>query len=124
MCSRTKRSGRWYSRFETDTVKVADLTATDFRLNRPADVLELVGSGTDRAVIHEQQINPEFFDLSSGFAGEVVQKCQNYGLRVAVVVEPGKTRSTHFQQFAGESNRQNRFVFVATVAEALERLRA
>ena len=106
-----------------DMVEIVDLTAADFRLNRPADVLELVGSGTDRAVIHEQQINPEFFDLSTGFAGEVVQKCQNYGMRMAVVLEPGKARSTHFQQFAGESNRQNRFVFVASVAEGLERLR-
>ena len=102
---------------------IADLTDSQFRIDKPADVLDLVGSGTLNAVIHEKQINPDFFDLSTRFAGEVVQKCQNYGVRLAVVIEPDKPRSKHFQEFAQESNRHNRFVFVASAAEGIERLR-
>ena len=106
-----------------ESSRIADLTGTDFRIDKPTDVLDLVGAGTLRAVIHEQQINPQFFDLSTRFAGEVVQKCQNYGVRLAVVIEPEKPRSTHFQQFAQESNRQSRFVFVSSAADGIDRLK-
>ena len=101
---------------------ITDLTTSDFQILRPADVLELVGNGVQRAILHERQLAAEFFDLSSGLAGEVVQKCQNYGLRIAVVGEYQQGRSTSFRQFALESNRGKRFVFVATVEEALGRL--
>jgi hypothetical protein len=100
---------------------VADLTASDFRLDRPTDILDLIGRGVQRIVIARVQINPHFYDLSTGFAGELVQKCVNYGLRVAVVGE-FQDRSPSFRQFVSESNRGTRFVFVASVDEGRARL--
>jgi hypothetical protein len=120
----TKRSVSFDSEKSRDSDDIKDLTGSDFRLDKPTDVLELVGSGSLVAVIHERQINPDFFDLSTRFAGEVVQKCQNYGVRLAVVLEPDKRRSTHFQQFVQETNRQNRFVFVSSAAEGINRLKS
>jgi hypothetical protein len=67
---------------------------------------------------------PNFFDLSTGFAGELVQKCTNYGIKVAVVETSAKSRSTSFRQFASESNRGNRFIFVANIDEGMRRLNA
>ena len=103
---------------------MTDLTSSAFRIGRPADVLELVATGVDRAIILADQIDPRFFDLSSGFAGELVQKCMNYGLRIAVVDSRGSERSTHFRQFAGESNRHGRFIVTDSTEDALSRLSA
>ena len=101
---------------------VADLTASEFTIRRPADVLELVGQGVGRFIIEDRQLPDEFFDLSSGFAGELLQKCSNYGLRVAVVGQHEAGRSSSFRQFVSESNRGRSFLFVATVEEGLARL--
>jgi hypothetical protein len=104
-----------------DDDRVEDLTASDFRIASPSDVLELVAMGVERLVMSREQINADFFDLSTGFAGEVVQKCMNYGLRVAVVGD-FEDRSASFRQFAVESSKGSRFVFVRSVAEGLARL--
>jgi hypothetical protein len=101
---------------------VTDLTTSDFVIRKPADVLELLGAGVHRVVLDERQLPDEFFDLSSGFAGELLQKCSNYGIRIAVVGEHEKGRSTSFRQFALESNRGNKFFFVASAEEGLTRL--
>jgi hypothetical protein len=103
---------------------VTDLTSSEFRIGRPADVLELVATGVDRAIILADQLDPRFFDLSSGFAGELVQKCMNYGLRIAVVDRSGSERSAHFRQFAGESNKYGRFIVTDSTEDALKRLSA
>jgi hypothetical protein len=64
---------------------VVDLTGSDFVVNAPADVLELFAVWLQRFVLDERQLSDAFFDLSSGFAGELLQKCSNYQLRIAVV---------------------------------------
>jgi hypothetical protein len=107
-----------------DVDPVKDLTTSTFRIAKPADVLELVATGVHRAIVLADQIDPRFFDLSSGFAGELVQKCLNYGLRIAVVDRLGSERSMHFRQFAGESNRHGRFIVTDSTEDALKRLSA
>lgn len=50
-------------------------------------------------------LRPEFFDLSSGFAGDMVQKLVNYGIRAAVVLPDTAGYSESFRDFVRESNR-------------------
>lgn len=99
-----------------------DLTQETLRIERPGDILELAGRGFLRVVLLDTQFREDFFDLSSGFAGDVVQKCVNYGIRVAVVRTSDRLHSTSFEQFASESTRQRRFIFVRTVEEARDKL--
>jgi hypothetical protein len=101
---------------------ITDLTTSDFRIQKPADILELVGMEAYQVVLLGVQLHPDFYDLSTGFAGEVVQKCVNYGIRIAVVAANVEQRSTSFRQFAEESNKHGRFVFVPSLEEALARL--
>jgi len=101
-----------------DTPQVVDLTSSTFMLDGPDRVLDLVGEGTRSAILFDTQLDPLFFDLSSGTAGEVVQKAANYGLRVAVVRSTDTEHSLHFQQFAEESTRLGQFVFVDSLGEA------
>jgi hypothetical protein len=83
--------------------------------------VRIVGRGIKTAILLDRQFNPHFFDLSTGFAGEVVQKCVNYGLRIAVIGGDRQHWSTHFSAFADESTRHGRFIFAASVAEAKAR---
>jgi hypothetical protein len=92
-------------------------------IQRPSDILDLFGRGIQRLIIAQHQLSADFFDLSSGFAGELVQKCVNYGMRVAVVGAGYEDRSMSFRDFVTEINRGGRFVFVGSVAEGFARLR-
>lgn len=75
-------------------------------------------------LLDEGALPPAFFDLSSGMAGELVQRVVNYGLRMAVVVpEPG-IHSDSFQDFAREARPSGQFCFFRTRAEAVEWLTA
>jgi hypothetical protein len=108
-----------------DGERIADLTASAFELRRPSDILELVAAGVTRIVIRHDQLHPDFFDLSTGFAGELVQKCMNYGIRVAVVGGGNyQQRSLSFRHFAAETSHGTRFVFVDSVEAGVAKLGA
>ena len=52
------------------------------------DILDAIGAcfGADGLLLTEDDLAPEFFDLKSGFAGELLQKFVNYGVRVAIIL--------------------------------------
>jgi hypothetical protein len=80
------------------------------------DALELmVGSGARRLVVHAPQLHPDFFDLSTRLAGEVLQKFTNYHVQLGIVGDC-------LPDFIRESNRGTQVVFAASLQEALERL--
>lgn len=106
----------------TGPTTTADLSDTDFLVERPSDILELVGRGIGAAILSDYQLPADFFDLSTGVAGELVQKCLNYHLRLVIVAPDTEAWSTRFREFAGESTRQGHFVFVDSLESALLRL--
>ena len=56
-------------------------------------------------VFDEGALHPDVFDLSSGLAGDMVQKLVNYGIRAAVVLPDTAGYSESFRDFVRESNR-------------------
>jgi hypothetical protein len=60
-----------------------------------------------------------FFDLSSGQAGELLQKLQNYGMRVAIVDDAGVPMSTRFGEMLAEARRLDILTVVGTRDDAL-----
>lgn len=64
----------------------------------------------------------DFFVLSTRLAGEVLQKYVNYGFKLAVWGDFSSYTSKPLQDFFYESNKGKDFFFVATEAEAIERL--
>jgi hypothetical protein len=74
-----------------------------------------------RALLYEGGALPAaFFDLSSGLAGELVQKLTNYGVRMAAVVPDLSVHSPRFREFAREANNGQQFRFFATRQEAID----
>ena len=75
---------------------------------------------TRALLLDEGVLPPAFFDLSSGVAGELVQRLVNYGLRMAAVVpDPGK-HSGPFQDFAREASTSGPIRFFTSRDAALQ----
>lgn len=85
---------------------------------------EIYYGGYDAVILKEEQITPDFFDLKTRVAGEILQKFSNFRLRVAIVGNFNKYPSTSLSRFIRESNRQKQINFVASVGEAVEVLSA
>lgn len=89
------------------------------RLDRPEDALELVAAaaaaGTDTVVVPVERLDARFFELGNGFAGELLQKLVNYGLRVVVAgdISEHLERSRALADFVRESNRGRQIRFVS-----------
>ncbi len=43
----------------------------------------------NRVLLYSENLTEQFFDLSPGEAGAILQTFRNYGVRVAVVCSPG-----------------------------------
>jgi hypothetical protein len=104
--------------------KIAEVISDDTLINKAADGLDLLGNlyyqGFDRIVIHDRNITPDFFDLKSGIAGEILQKFSTYRVRLAIVGDFSKYKSKSLNDFIYESNKGRHINFVASTTEAIE----
>lgn len=76
-------------------------------------------SGARGALLYAANLTPGFFDLSTREAGEILQKLQNYRIRLAVVCPPGEARmSSRFQELLAETQGGRDFGLFATRDEA------
>ena len=89
------------------------------------DTSDLIGgawsSRANLIAIPIERLDERFFDLSSGFAGEMLGKFSNYRLRVAFIGDLSEhaAASNAFAAFVREANRGDAAWFVPDVA-ALE----
>lgn len=89
-----------------------------------ADSLDVIGAlygtGAELVVFGTDQLAPAFFELRTGLAGAILQKFQNYGLRVAILGDlgPHTAVSQALADFARETTRRGEVLFLAD-AEAL-----
>jgi hypothetical protein len=110
------------------TVDVHHISAEGPLLSSGADALGLIyGDEVGEAewiAVPVARLDPEFFTLSSGVAGEFVQKFSNYGLRLAVVgdISDPLAKSVALGDFVRESNRGRQVWFVADDDDLAQRL--
>ena len=91
---------------ESDSVLIADL-------DQALDLLAACSyAGADKMIMTERQFSPEFFDLRTGLAGDVLQKFTQYGMALDIVGDFTKYGSNALQAFIRESNRAGRIRFV------------
>ena len=76
--------------------------------------------GTKNIVINKELITEDFFILSRGLAGDVLQKYINYGGRIAIYGDYSHYTSKPLKDFIYESNKGKDVFFVATKDEAID----
>ena len=79
---------------------------------------------TDLIAIDKRAVCEDFFILSSGIAGEILQKYTNYHIRIAIYGDYSHYTSKPLHDFIYESNKGESVFFVAALDEALDRLAA
>ncbi len=99
-----------------DTVITDAQSALDLLMSAKYDV------GTKNIVIDKTAICEDFFILSRGLAGEILQKYVNYGGRIAIYGDFSHYTSKPLRDFIYESNKGKDVFFVATEDEAVTML--
>jgi hypothetical protein len=71
---------------------IAGIVADNVIIETAQQGVDLVGElyfgGFDHAIVNSKQFIPAFFDLSTGIAGEILQKFSTYRIRLAIVIDP------------------------------------
>ena len=73
-------------------------------------------------IIHQESLGERFFDLSSGYAGEILQKFSNYQMKLAIVGDFSQYQSKSLRDFIRECNRGQLISFAKTVDEVIAKL--
>lgn len=76
--------------------------------------------GFDKVMIYEKDITPDFFDLKTKIAGEILQKFSNYRIGLAIIGDFSKYESKSMKDFIFESNKTGHINFIETLEDALE----
>lgn len=101
----------------SEEVVITDVqTALDFMVTIKYE------TGCDRIALNKEAIIDSFFVLSTGMAGEILQKFINYHVKLAIVGDFSKYTSKPLKDFIYESNKGKDIFFVSTEQEAIEKL--
>lgn len=79
-------------------------------------------TGIDRIAISKKLVTEDFFILSSGIAGEVLQKFINYHCSIAIYGDYSRYTSKPLKDFIYESNKGKDIFFTDDLTQALEKL--
>ena len=108
-------------------VTIAVVTGEEKVVTDAASALELAMSakyetGADRLAIDKRVIAEDFFILSTGMAGEILQKFINYHVKAAIWGDYTRYAGKPLKDFICQSNKGGDFFFVETKEEALRKL--
>jgi len=113
-----------YTSIRDRSVALIESEQIEFRTVQ--DMLDVMAGcaweGADTMVISEQQLNPDFFNLKSGLAGEMLQKFSNYRMKLGILGDFSKYESKSMRDFIRESNRSGQIAFAVNIEEALQML--
>jgi len=105
---------------------IAELRANDYIWRTIEDGKDVMGDiyyqGFDKLIIYEKNIHPDFFDLKTKIAGEILQKFSNYRIRLVIVGNFTKYESKSLKDFIFESNKGKLVNFLGSLEEALIKL--
>ena len=111
---------------QTDGLTFLEIRSEEQFINNVQDVLdlfgELYGQYYDGIILYERNIIPDFFDLQTKLAGEILQKFSNYRIRLVIVGDWSKYTSRSLEAFITESNKGKTVNFSSSPTEALELL--
>ncbi len=104
-------------------VEIAEILSEEIFIQKTEDALDLLGNiyyqGFDGMILHQKNLTPEFFDLSTKMAGEILQKFSNYQMRLVIIGDFERLESKSLRDFITESNRGRLINFSDTIENAL-----
>jgi hypothetical protein len=90
-------------------------------INNIDDVLTLFATNKcSTFILKKENIINDFFNLSTGIAGEILQKFSNYKKRMAIIGDFSNEKSKSLRDFIYESNKTKQIIFVDTIESAIK----
>jgi hypothetical protein len=106
--------------YENGIIEILD---DNIIIREPNDINEMFGlfhlKKCTTIIIKKENIIKDFYKLSTGVAGEILQKVSNYRKRMAIIGDFENMKSETFKDFIYESNKTKQIIFVKTLEEAL-----
>lgn len=105
-------------------MKIAELTGEKNSINGMDRVMDLLGEinflhKCTRVLVDRSLIDESFFDLKSGFAGELTQKISTYRMRLAITGRFNLIENLALKAYIYESNLGKTVRFASSRDEAL-----
>ena len=112
--------------FDVQKHKIAEIISEGIAINDTQDALDVMANasceGARGVIINEKNLRPEFFELKTGMAGEILQKFSNYRMKLAIIGDFEKYKSKSLKAFIFESNRGSQIFFVTDRDTAISRI--
>ncbi|QMU27516.1 DUF4180 domain-containing protein [Adhaeribacter radiodurans] len=106
----------------TEDNSIAEIIAEDIIIKNAQDALDIIANcgyqGAQKIIIRAANITPDFFDLKTGIAGEILQKFSTYNMKLALVGDFAQYASKSLKDFIYESNKVGRIYFVSSTEAA------
>ena len=107
--------------YRNNGISVIELIDDSVFINETQDLLDIVSDYSTKSIIlKKENIAEEFFELSSGFAGEILQKASNYRIRIGIIGDFSSIQSKSLRDFIYESNQTKQIVFKQTAEEIIK----
>jgi hypothetical protein len=109
-------------------VRVLEYSAEGPILGSDRAVMDLIGEAMANSVVlvvvPARRFSPDFFQLRTGLAGDLLQKFVNYRLRLAIVGDLSRamSESDALKAFVRESNRGDQIWFLSSTDELGQKL--
>jgi hypothetical protein len=89
--------------------------------NSALDLVSICGEeGTDLVLLYHTNLHPDFFDLKTRLAGNILLKLSNYRIHAAAIIPAEMIGSGRFYEFVIETNRRNDFRVFKNRDEAIK----
>ncbi len=110
-----------YNEHRINGVSVLEIDDDSVAINSTQDLLDIISDfSIKKIILRKENLNADFFDLKTGFAGEILQKASNYRICLGIIGDFDAVESKSLRDFIYESNRAKQIVFKKTVAEVLK----
>jgi hypothetical protein len=103
---------------------IVEITDNNFSIKNTDDLDDIFNifftNNCSTIILKKENITSEFFNLSSGLAGEILQKFSNYRKKMAIVGDYSAIKSKALKDFIYESNKTKQIIFVNSTEEAFK----
>lgn len=102
------------------TGKIIIATDSSISIQSRDDITDAIGKcfGAKGLILTDADLSEDFFDLRSGFAGELLQKFVNYQIRVAIILPDPSIYGARFAELAYEHSTHPIVRFVNSMESA------
>ena len=88
---------------EFNNFSIVEIISDYMVINKLQDALDIMADnffqGINKIVLYEKNINPDFFDLKTGLAGDILQKFSTYNVQLAIIGDFTKYNSKSLKDF-------------------------